>query len=130
MSSQKGASLTGPLKDWAKPILQPGWTNFLIHSNFLDGDLEIASKILPTASSDHKPISLVLVDDEKYGSLPFRFNPLWLHNEEVLELIKKVWSNKVEGSSSFILESKLKATKKALKQCDPDYFWHEMRAEM
>jgi hypothetical protein len=88
---------------------------FLIHNNFLENNLDINSKILPSAASDHKPISLALEEAKNYGPLPFCFNPLWLHKEEAMDLIKRVWSGKVEGSPAFMLESKLREVKKALK---------------
>jgi hypothetical protein len=89
---------------------------FLINNNFLLSPLEISSHILPSATSDHKPISLIFNNPRNFGPLPFRFNPLWIDNPITLPLIQHVWSSPFLGSPNFICKSKLKAVKNSLKE--------------
>jgi hypothetical protein len=51
-----------------------------------------------------------------FGPLSFKFNPVWLHNRKALEIITNIWNQKIEGSLSFIWETKLKVTKAVLKE--------------
>ena len=41
-----------------------------------------ASRIIPSAASDHKLVLMELGMAENYGPLPFRYNQLWGSNEE------------------------------------------------
>jgi len=75
----------------------------------------IKTKIFPKLSSDHKPIQLLLEDEENLGPLPFRFNPLWIEREGFIDIVKEEWAKPISRSSSFVWEKKLKATKYALK---------------
>jgi hypothetical protein len=75
----------------------------------------IITKILPKLTSDHKPIQLLLEEEEDLGPIPFRFSPLWIERDGFLEIVKTAWANSFSGSSSYVWEQKLKATKQALK---------------
>lgn len=75
----------------------------------------IKTKILPKLTSDHKPIQLLLEDEENLVPLPFRFNPLWIEREGFIDIVKEAWAKPISGSSSFVWEQKFKATKHVLK---------------
>jgi hypothetical protein len=49
------------------------------------------------------------------GPNPLWFNPLWINKEGFLETVHSTWSSPVSGSSRFVWEQRLKATKYALK---------------
>jgi hypothetical protein len=52
---------------------------------------------------------------EAYGSIPFRFNPLWAQDPSFLELVSHSWCHWVHGSPIYIWEKKVKKLKYALK---------------
>eukprot|EP00253_Pinus_taeda_P029738 PITA_29738 len=73
------------------------------------------TNILNTSASDHYPITLTLETHYPLGPIPFKYNPLWNRIPAAREIVKETWSQHVEGSPCFIWETKLKRTKKALK---------------
>jgi hypothetical protein len=75
----------------------------------------ITTKILPKLTSDHKPVQLILEDEEDLGPIPFRFSPLWIERDGFIDTVKAAWAKSFTGSSSYVWEQKLKATKQALK---------------
>jgi hypothetical protein len=89
---------------------------FLVQGSLIMDKKIIKTKILPKLTSDHKPIQLLLEDEEDLGPLPFRFSPLWIEREGFFETVKEAWAKSFSGSSSFVWEQKLKATKQALKE--------------
>lgn len=65
--------------------------------------------------SDHKPIKLScdLVDR---GPTPWRFEDMWLHNTNILELMKEWWNSfSFFGDSGFVLAKKFQALKEMLR---------------
>jgi len=50
---------------------------FLLQSTFLSEEKIISTKILPKLTLDHKPILLLIEEEEKLGPIPFQFSPLW-----------------------------------------------------
>lgn len=76
----------------------------------------ISTKILPKWNSDHKPILLLMEEEENLGPIPFWFNPLWENKEGFLDTMNKKWSIHVLGSPNYVWEQKIKATKIAVKQ--------------
>eukprot|EP00253_Pinus_taeda_P019656 PITA_19656 len=62
---------------------------FLVQSSIMMNKKIIITKILPKLASDHKPIQLLLEDEEDLGPIPFRFSPLWIEREGFLEMIKR-----------------------------------------
>ena len=57
------------------------------------------------------PLLLALESHDNYVPLSFKFNPLWLNEEESQAIIEKEWGTYIEGSLAFILESKLRLVK-------------------
>ena len=89
---------------------------FLVQSSIMMNNKIITTKILPKLTSDHKPIQLLLEEEEDLGPIPFRFSPLWIEREGFLDTVKKAWSKPISGSTSYVWEQKLKETKYALKE--------------
>jgi exonuclease III len=89
---------------------------FLVQSTLMMSKKIISTKILPKLTSDHKPIQLILEDEEDLGPIPFRFSPLWVEKDGFIDTVKAAWGKSFSGSSSYVWEQKLKATKQALKR--------------
>lgn len=60
---------------------------FLTHNDLRLGNLEILPQIIVHEDLNHKPIALILQEVEDIGPIPFYFNPLWLQDPIVYELI-------------------------------------------
>jgi len=88
---------------------------FLVQSSIMMNKKIIITKILSKLTSDHKPIQLLLEDEEDLGPIPSRFSPLWIEKEGYIETVKAAWDKTFTGSPSYVWEQKLKATKQALK---------------
>lgn len=61
--------------------------------------------------SDHKPIVLKQIN-RKYGVAPFKFFNSWLEEEELVELVKKTWSEfSIDGQHKkiFVIMKKIEA---------------------
>jgi ribonuclease HI/exonuclease III len=89
---------------------------FLVQSSIMMDKKIITTKILPKLTSDHKPIQLLLEEEEDLGPIPFRFSPQWIERDGFTETVKTAWARPFSGSSSYVWEQKLKATKQALKE--------------
>ena len=74
-----------------------------------------ASRIIPSTTSDHKPVLVYFGMAENYGPLPFRYNQRWGSNEEAQKEVESVRKKNISGSPTFIWETKIKATKVSLK---------------
>jgi hypothetical protein len=88
---------------------------FLVQISIMMNKKIIITKILPKLTSDHKPIQLLLEEEEDLGPIPFRFSPQWIERDGFIEIVKTSWARSFSGSSSYVWEQKLKATKQALK---------------
>jgi exonuclease III len=89
---------------------------FLVQSTLLLERKLISTAILPKLTSDHKPILLLLEEEENLGPILFRFSPLWKIKSGFAEMVRWAWSTPVTGSPNFVWEQKLKITKKSLKE--------------
>lgn len=89
---------------------------FLLQISFLSKNMIISTKILPKWNSYHKPILLLLEEEENLGPIPFRFCLLWVAREGFLDTLNKAWSIHVIRSPSYVWEKKIKATKTSLNQ--------------
>lgn len=82
---------------------------FLIHNCWSDKSMECNTSILAQGESNHEPIGINLSPIENLGPIPFRFNPAWLKEEGILELIAQPWKRSISSSPSYVWENKLKA---------------------
>lgn len=85
---------------------------FLIQDSIITDYKVVTSNIIPSAALDHKHIIIKVKESEKLGPLPFRYNPLWDNHEEVRTLISTMLNQNINGSLSFVWESKLKNIKR------------------
>ncbi|XP_020259351.1 uncharacterized protein LOC109835749 [Asparagus officinalis] len=69
-----------------------------------------------TSSSDHTPTVVQLVPLTHTGPKPFKFFNFWTQCKGYEEVVNKVWVNQIAGFPMFVLVSKLKFLKVALKQ--------------
>ncbi|KAJ9681633.1 hypothetical protein PVL29_017839 [Vitis rotundifolia] len=78
--------------------------------------------VLPRPISDHCPL-LLEGGGLIRGPIPFRFENMWLEEEGFKDKMKMWWGNlKFTGTSSFILDSKLRALKDILKNWNKEVF--------
>jgi hypothetical protein len=73
---------------------------FLVQSSIMMNKKIITTKILPKLTSDHKPIQLLLDEEEELGPIPFRFSPLWIDRGDYLETVNSAWTKHFSGSPS------------------------------
>jgi hypothetical protein len=57
-----------------------------------------------------------MMDSLDLGPIPYQFNPLWLQEKTIINLIIPTWSQWIVGSLVFVWEKKVKATKLVLKE--------------
>ena len=71
--------------------------------------------ILSFSSSYHYPITLNFGDHHSLDPIPFKYSPLWNDIPKENQLVCNTCIQHIEGSPSFIWETKLQKTKLALK---------------
>eukprot|EP00253_Pinus_taeda_P015524 PITA_15524 len=74
------------------------------HSTFSTG----YSNILNMSASDHYPITLTLQRHCPLGPIPFKYSSIWNRIPAAKEVVQTTWIHHVEGSPSYIWETKLK----------------------
>eukprot|EP00253_Pinus_taeda_P004415 PITA_04415 len=90
------------------------WSEDLFHlNNFQATQHWIFTELKHKAN--HKPVQLILEEEEDLGPIPFRFSPQWIEREGFSDTVKEAWAKPINGSTSYVWEQKLKATKQALK---------------
>jgi len=75
---------------------------FLVQSSLLLERKIVGSRMLANLASDHKPILLSFEDEVNLGSIPFRFNPLWVEKHGFKETVEKAWNIPIKGSPGFV----------------------------
>eukprot|EP00253_Pinus_taeda_P006959 PITA_06959 len=89
---------------------------FLVNISILSTFSSVNSAIFHFSASDHYPITLELKIHCNLGPLPFKFNQLWSEQQSTRNIIQHTWRQHIEGSPSFIWESKLKNVQAALRK--------------
>ena len=74
------------------------------------------ASILMCSASVHFPITLTLENHRSLGPIPFRYSSLWNDIPAVAGIVYNSWIQHVEGSLSFIWETKLWKKKQAIKE--------------
>eukprot|EP00253_Pinus_taeda_P021062 PITA_21062 len=95
---------------------------FLVNISFLSTFAVGYTSILRTSASDHYPVSLTMESHRPLGPIPFKFSLLWTQNSTVRVIVKIAWRQHVEGSPSYIWETKIKNVKRALKDWAKDSY--------
>ena len=72
-------------------------------------------RFVPEGSFDHTPLVIRLIQDTQKLRRPFRYFGIWRELEGYDQVINEIWSDKVNGSKMYVVVTKLKATKKAIK---------------
>jgi hypothetical protein len=70
----------------------------LVQISFLESAYSASSMIIMWSTFYYRPIMLQIIEIPNYGPIPFRFNPLWLQNESVIDIITKSWTGWIIGS--------------------------------
>eukprot|EP00253_Pinus_taeda_P010445 PITA_10445 len=89
--------------------------HFLINITYLSSFATGQSNILNNSASDHYPITLTLLRHCQLDPLPFKYCSLWNQIPEARNAVWQAWTQHVEGSPTFIWETKMKRTRQALK---------------
>eukprot|EP00253_Pinus_taeda_P035653 PITA_35653 len=97
---------------------------FLISESIIMDGITVESDILPSGGSDHWPISLIVEVSGTPRNKPFQFEKFWLDHPNLLEMVKKLWSEPLDinGSKMFNLQKKLKITKQKIKDWNKTVF--------
>eukprot|EP00253_Pinus_taeda_P017214 PITA_17214 len=95
---------------------------FLVNISLVSTFSSVNSTILPFAASNHYPITLDLNTHCALGPLPFKYNQIWSDQQATRNIIQLTWRQHIEGSPSFIWESKLKNVQRALRQWAKSYY--------
>lgn len=89
---------------------------------FWQGDLRslpftLSCSVIPCSGSDHYPILLSLIDNKSNCKAPFRFENMWMKDQNFLSLIENKWKEaSVVGLKLFCFSAKLKFVKHKLLQ--------------
>eukprot|EP00253_Pinus_taeda_P033841 PITA_33841 len=84
---------------------------FLINISFLSSFYVGYAIVLSSSTFDHYPITLTLKSQCALGPIPFKYFPLWNEIPNVREIVQRTWTQGVEGSASFIWETKQRKVK-------------------
>ena len=93
------------LVDIAPNVILPTWTNrrvgsdnickrldrLMISADLLDHELCFRQWVGCGGDLDHHPVFLQVLGNDKKLHTPFKFNPHWLGNEDLFNLMKNTW---------------------------------------
>lgn len=98
--------------------------SFLLFENWIYSSTIWEASILPFTSLDHFPITLLLPNDNVPIQCPFKFEKMWLRDENLKELIAQWWSSApvVKGTKNLRVVRKLKILKERLKEWNRTHF--------
>ncbi|XP_020249670.1 uncharacterized protein LOC109827119 [Asparagus officinalis] len=85
------------------------------NSKLIDLFPQVFTEYKNTSSSDHTPAIIHLQPNVNSGPKPFKFFNYWMKCQGFSDVIKTAWGKQFTGSPMFILVSKLKELKSALK---------------
>ncbi|XXG85840.1 hypothetical protein AAC387_Pa11g0856 [Persea americana] len=115
-----GASFT-----WSNHQTNPAMSRldrFLVSSDWLETYPEVIQTALPKPVSNHCSIMLDS-ECERWGPSPFRFELMWLQEENFTKLVQKWWEEiRVDGWAGHRLATKLKLLKTKLKEWAKEHF--------
>ena len=77
---------------------------------------------LPKYSSNHCPLLLSNNQRPHSAGVPFKFEAMWLHHPEFLNLVADNWNSQLAGNPQYVLAQKLKSLKQVLKGWNKSVF--------
>nr|GEU35244.1 hypothetical protein [Tanacetum cinerariifolium] len=86
------------------------------NSSFVSSFPSSFAHFLPYMLSDHSPAVIAIPKIASVKAKPFKFHNFLTTKDDFIPVVKRVWSNKVEGFAMFGLVSKLKLLKKPLRK--------------
>lgn len=94
----------------------------LTNSHWLSFWQEFTCTVLTKCSSDHHSLLVHSLMDCHMAPKPFKFLNAWFCHPSFMDVVKSTWSTPTVGHPIFILQSKLKLLKLALKTWNKDVF--------
>lgn len=88
---------------------------FLVSIEYLSTFSIGYSSTLNVSASDHYSITLNLQSHCPLGPIPFKYSAIWNRIPATKEVVQATWVHHVEGSTTYIWETKLKRVRQALK---------------
>jgi len=97
---------------------------FLVSEEVSRGGGGVNASVLPSAGSDHWPISIQWEWSSDSLRKPFRFEQFWLEHKDFKDLVTHWWKEAAipEGTSMFCLQKKLQALKVKIREWNRDHF--------
>ncbi|XP_020271529.1 uncharacterized protein LOC109846694 [Asparagus officinalis] len=77
--------------------------------------------LLPSFS-DHSPTIVLVYDDQIQGKKPFKFFKMWTKHDRFLPTVSNIWESKIQGFIMFLVYTKLKLLRGALKDLNKKHF--------
>ena len=103
---------------WSNNREEASWAHldrFLLSPEFFSWFLNLLQTTIPRTVSDHCAITLG-EPREDWGPSPFRIYNSWLEDGDLMNQAKEGWQGcKTRGSIGFVLASKMRASKRAIK---------------
>lgn len=96
---------------------------FFLLGSLINFSYTLEASILPFSGSDHFPIQLKIILDSGPRRCPFKFEKIWLKDDNILRLLEVWWKEvEVSGSKIFKVVNKLKIIKQKLIIWNREYF--------
>ncbi|XP_026459646.1 uncharacterized protein LOC113360345 [Papaver somniferum] len=86
----------------------------MVNMEWIDQFVDSKADFLPHGISDHSPGVASIFEKRKHGPPPFRFFNFMTEEPDFLDLVRKVWTNKVRGNPLFVFMTKLRMVKAAI----------------
>ena len=103
--------LSGRVSTWSNKLSWFGLDRFLVYPEWELSYPSLVQKKLLHVCSNHTPI-LLAMGCMQYGKRSFKFENMWLKEEEFVENVRNWWGSfSFVGSPSFVLAKKLRALK-------------------
>ncbi|GKE33875.1 RNA-directed DNA polymerase, eukaryota, reverse transcriptase zinc-binding domain protein [Tanacetum coccineum] len=111
-----GINFTWNKKPGKEGVLLKKLDRFLGNVHFMSSFPLYYAQFLPYMLADHTPAVLVMPRICNVKPKPFKFHNYLTNKDNFILVVRKVWSNNVDGFSMFSLVSKLKMLKKPLRK--------------
>ncbi|XP_059078137.1 uncharacterized protein LOC131876697 [Cryptomeria japonica] len=97
---------------------------FFIVGDWSESHWNCAAEILPITGSDYYPICLRIQDDSALERYPFKFEAMWLRDNNIRNLVEQWWRHNPERpcNKAFIFFKKLQFLKEQFKKWNRESF--------